>query len=68
MSQLEIFFTFSFISIVTVFFFTTSYYFLPVLMALYKIFVRQQHQLIPSKYAVDELKFSLASDEEADLK
>jgi hypothetical protein len=64
MSQLEVFFAFSFISTVTVFFITTSYYVLPTLIALYKIFVRQQHQSIPSKYAVDELKFSLASDEE----
>lgn len=65
MSHLEIFFTFSFISTVTVFFITTGYYFLPTLMALYKIFVRQQHRSIPSKYTVDELKFSVANDGEA---
>lgn len=64
MSHLEIFFTFSFISTLVVFLITTGYYFLPTLMALYRIFVRQQHQSIPSKYTVDELKFNLASDEE----
>lgn len=64
MSHLEIFFTFSFISTVTVFFITTSYYFLPKLIALDKIFVRQQYHQIPSIYALDELKFNLANDEE----
>jgi hypothetical protein len=64
MSQLEIFFTFGFISTVTVFLITTSCYFLPKLMTLYKIFVRQQHRSIPSKYTLDELKFNLNNDEE----
>ncbi|MDV2993211.1 MAG: hypothetical protein N4J56_002865 [Chroococcidiopsis sp. SAG 2025] len=65
MSQLEIFFTFSFISILVVFLITTCSYFLPTLMALYKIFVRQQDRRISSKYVLDDLKFSLANDEEA---
>lgn len=65
MSHLEIFFAFGFISTLVVFFITTGYYFLPTLMALYRIFVSQRNRSIPSKYAVDELKFSLASDEDA---
>jgi hypothetical protein len=65
MSELEIFFTFSFISALVVFFVTTGSYFLPKVIALYKIIVRQQHRQIPSKYALDELKFSSASDEES---
>ena len=65
MSQLEIFFTFGFISTLVVFFITTSYYFLPTLMALYKIFVRQQNRRISPKYVLDDLKFNPANDEEA---
>lgn len=64
MSQLELFFTFSFVSTVAVFFITTSYHFLPTLIALYRIFVRQQYRQIPSKYVLDDLKFNLANDEE----
>ncbi|AFY88702.1 MAG: hypothetical protein CLLPBCKN_000861 [Chroococcidiopsis cubana SAG 39.79] len=65
MSHLEIFFTFSSISILVVFLITTCSYFLPTLMALYKIFVRQQDRRISSKYVLDDLKFNLANDEEA---
>ena len=64
MSHLEIFFTFSFIATGTVFLITSAYHFLPTLIALYRIFVRQQHRSIPLKYALDELKFNLASDRE----
>jgi len=64
MSHLEIFFTFGFISTLVVFLTTTGCYFLPKVIAAYKILVRQQHRQIPSKYALDELKFSSASDED----
>lgn len=64
MSHLEIFFTFGFISTLTVFLITTGCYFLPTLIASYKIFVRQQHRQIPSIYTLNELKFNLNNDEE----
>jgi hypothetical protein len=64
MSTLETFFAFSFVSILAVALLSTGYRLATALIALYKIFVYQQNQPIPSKYALDDLKFCTVNDGE----
>ncbi len=61
----EIFFTFGFVSTVAVALLATGYRYLRTLTALYKTFVYRGQQPIPSKYALDNLKFCTASEIEA---
>lgn len=62
MSQLETFFALGFTSTLAVALMATGYRYLTTLTALYKILVYQWSQPIPSKYALDNLRFCSAND------
>lgn len=64
MSTTEIFFAFSFVSTLVVALLATGYRYAPMLIALYRTFVYQQKQPIPSKYALDNLKFRTVNNDE----
>lgn len=60
----ETFFTFGFVCILAVATLATAYRYAPVLAALYKILLYQWKQPVPSKYALDNLKFCAVNDGE----
>ena len=64
MPLFETFFTFGFTCIFAVALLATVYRYVPALVALYRILLYQWKQPIPSKYALDNLKFCTVNDAE----
>lgn len=62
MSLFETFFAYSFVSTLAVALLATGYRYMPTLISLYRIVVYQWKQPIPSKYALDNLKFCAVND------
>lgn len=62
MSHFETFFAFGFVSTMAVALLATEWRYMPTLIALYRILVYQWNQPIPSKYALDNLKFCAIND------